>query len=62
MPEKIVVITRREFIKTTGTGALAAGIAPSFGFSERIEAMQSERKPIRRWLLMRTELCLMCTR
>jgi 2-haloacid dehalogenase len=47
MPEKIVVITRREFIKTTGTGALAAGIAPSFGFSERIETMQSEPKPIK---------------
>jgi 2-haloacid dehalogenase len=47
MPEKIGVISRREFIKTTGTGALAAGITPSFGISERIEAMQTEKKPIK---------------
>jgi 2-haloacid dehalogenase len=47
MPEKIAVITRREFIKTSGSGALVAGIAPTFGFSERVQAMQTEKSPIK---------------
>lgn len=46
MHKKIGVVTRREFIKSTG-GALAAGIAPTFGFSERMEAMQKEKGPIK---------------
>jgi 2-haloacid dehalogenase len=47
MPEKIAVITRREFIKTSGSGALVAGIAPTLGFSERVQAMQTEKSPIK---------------
>jgi 2-haloacid dehalogenase len=47
MPEKIAVITRRKFIKTTGSGALVAGIAPTFGFSERVQPMQTEKSPIK---------------
>jgi hypothetical protein len=45
MPVKTCVITRREFIKTTGTGALAARVAPSFGLSKRIEPMRTEKRP-----------------
>src|SRR5271155_2122061 len=46
MRKKIGVVTRREFLKSTGS-ALAAGIAPTFGFSERVEAMQKEKGPIK---------------
>jgi 2-haloacid dehalogenase len=47
MPVETCVITRREFIKTTGTGALAAGVAPSFGLTKRIEPMRTEKRPIK---------------
>ncbi len=36
--------TRREFVKTVGTGALAAGIGPAFLFPERAQAQQKTLK------------------
>ncbi len=40
-------ITRRDFIKTTGTGALATGLGPSFSFLNRMAPMENEKKPIK---------------
>src|SRR5512140_415696 len=36
--------TRRDFVKTVGTGALAAGIGPAFLFPERAKAQQKTLK------------------
>jgi 2-haloacid dehalogenase len=46
MPEKIGVVTRREFIKTAGGSALAAGIAPAIRSDERKAAMQTKKGSI----------------
>ncbi len=37
-------ISRREFVKVTGAGALAAGIGPAFLFAERAQAQQKTLK------------------
>ncbi len=37
-------LTRRDFIKTTGTGALVAGVGPFFLFPERAQAQQKTLK------------------
>ncbi len=47
MPVKIDEITRREFIKATGGGALAAGLAPTLGFSEGMEVAPTEGKQLK---------------
>lgn len=47
MAKKKGTITRRDFIKTTGAGALAAGVGPFFNFPERTASMKSENKPVK---------------
>jgi multiple sugar transport system substrate-binding protein len=37
-------ISRREFVKLVGTGALAAGVGPAFLFPERAQAQQKTLK------------------
>ena len=37
-------VSRREFVKLAGTGALAAGIGPAFLFPERAQAQQKTLK------------------
>ncbi len=42
--EKVKGITRRDFVKITGAGALAAGVGPFFLFPERSQAQQKTLK------------------
>jgi multiple sugar transport system substrate-binding protein len=44
MARKRKGVTRREFIKTTGAGAVAAGLGPFFLFPERAQAQQKTLK------------------
>jgi multiple sugar transport system substrate-binding protein len=46
MPKKTRGVTRRDFLKTTGTGAVAAATGPYFLFPERAQAQQKTLKII----------------
>ncbi len=54
-------ISRRDFVRLTGTGALAAGIGPAFLFPGRAQAQQKTLK-ILQWILKQKGLRLGCTR
>jgi 2-haloacid dehalogenase len=47
MLKKVDAVTRREFIKTTGAAALAAKIAPTSIFPERLALMDTEKLPVK---------------
>jgi 2-haloacid dehalogenase len=47
MSKKSPTATRREFIKKTAAGTLAAGIIPTFGISERMAMAESSKLPVK---------------
>src|SRR5258708_8780251 len=47
MPKKVDVVTRREFIKAAGAGALSAGMTSTFESAERMALMDTVKLPVK---------------